>query len=168
MRFSESYLSEFENEMKNTRRMIERVPAEKGEWKPHQKSFALGHLAQLVAWIPGWIANTAGHASLDIAAAPRYSFEKTETLLAMFDENVRQGKAAIAKLTDKDLDARWELKRGDMVLFGTTREAALRQHMSHLAHHRGQLSVYLRLLDVPVPPVYGPTADEKVGFLSSS
>ena len=167
MNFRDEYLSEFESEMKNTRRMIERVPGDKGEWKPHPKSFALGHLAQLVAWIPGWIANAAAVTSLDIAAAPRYSFEKTETLLKMFDENVQDAKAAIAKLTDKDLDVPWELKRGDMVLFSTTRGRAMRQHMSHLSHHRGQLSVYLRLLDVPVPPVYGPTADEKVAFLGS-
>jgi uncharacterized damage-inducible protein DinB len=168
MSYRDHLLPEFDGEMKNTRRMIERVPSDKGEWKPHPKSFALGHLAQLVSWIPGWVASAASESSLDIAAAPRYSFEKTETLLKGFDENVRRAKDGIAKLQDKDLDQKWELKRGDMVLFSTTRGAALRQHVNHLSHHRGQLSVYLRLLDVPVPPVYGPTADEKVGFLQSS
>jgi uncharacterized damage-inducible protein DinB len=153
--------------MKPTRRIIERVPSEKGEWKPHPKSFSLGHLAQLVAWMPGWIANTAQETSLDIVTWPRYSYETTETLLKTLDDYVKRAHDGLAKLTEKDMDATWNLTRGAQVMFSTTRGAAIRQHISHLSHHRGQLTVYLRLLDVPVPAIYGPTADEKVGFLAS-
>src|SRR5213594_4445018 len=93
MSIAESLLSEFDQEMATTRRLLERVPSDKGTWKPHPKSFALGHLAQLVSWMPGWIANTLRETELDLAEAAGYSFEKTETLLKQFDNNVREGKA---------------------------------------------------------------------------
>ena len=158
-------LDEFDQEMASTRRALERVPSEKAEWKPHVKSFALGHLAQLVSWMPGWIAHTLREPSLDLMKAPGYSFEKTETLLAEFDRNAREARAALAEVTGAALDEPWSLKRGDMVLFTTKRGPTTRSHLNHLIHHRGQLTVYLRLIDVPVPQVYGPTADER-GFLA--
>lgn len=155
-------LPELEQEMATTRRLLERVPSEKGEWKPHPKSFALGHLAQLVAWMPGWIANTAAETELDLGVAPGYSFETTETLVAMFDENVRAAVAALSALTDDDLGVTWSLTRGGRTLFSAPRGEVLRNHLNHLIHHRGQLSVYLRLVDVPLPSIYGPTADERM------
>lgn len=158
---SQSPIPEFEQEMTTTRRLLERVPADKGEWKPHPKSFPLGHLAQLVAWMPGWIANTAAEAKLNLLAAPGYTFEKTDVLVATFDKNVRDAVAALAKMKDGDLDATWALTRGDMVLWQAPRRVVLRSHLNHLCHHRGQLTVYLRLVDVPIPSIYGPTADER-------
>jgi len=155
-------LQEFEQEMAATRRLLERVPTDKGAWKPHAKSFPLGHLAQLVAWMPGWVANTAAQTSLDLAAAPGYTFEKTETLVAMFDRNVRDAVAALSTLTDADLGVTWSLTRGDRVLYSAPRSDVLRNHLNHLIHHRGQLTVYLRLVDVPLPSIYGPTADERM------
>src|SRR5262249_52422505 len=101
---AQSPIPEFEQEMTTTRRLLERVPSDKAEWKPHPKSFPLGHLAQLVAWMPGWITNTASKPDLDLSGAGGYSFEKTETLLAMFDKNVREAVAAIAALKESDLD----------------------------------------------------------------
>jgi uncharacterized damage-inducible protein DinB len=157
-----SLLPEFDQEMATTRRLLERVPSERGQWKPHMKSFALGHLAQLVAWMPGWIANTLRETSLDLATAPGYSFETTETLLALFDLNVREARAAIAASKDPDFEVPWALKRGAQVLFTAPRGSVVRTHISHLSHHRGQLTVYLRLLDVPIPSIYGPTADERM------
>jgi uncharacterized damage-inducible protein DinB len=154
-------LPEFDQEMITTRRLLERVPGEKGEWKPHPKSFALGHLAQLVSWMPGWIANTATETELDMGKAPGYSFETTETLLALFDENVRAAKAALAKLSDDDLGVTWSLKHGDRTFLSAPRGEVLRTHLDHLIHHRGQLTVYLRLVDVPLPSIYGPTADDR-------
>jgi uncharacterized damage-inducible protein DinB len=155
-------LPEFDQEMTSTRRVLERVPDDKVQWKPHPKSFALGHLAQLVSWMPGWIANTLRHTSLDLATAGGYSFEKTGTLLAGFDQNVREARAALAASRDADFAVPWSLRRGDRVLFTAPRGSVVRQHLSHLSHHRGQLTVYLRLLDVPVPSIYGPTADERM------
>ncbi|HEY2953984.1 MAG TPA: DinB family protein [Candidatus Eisenbacteria bacterium] len=161
MSFAESLLPEFDLEMATTRRLLERVPGAKGEWKPHPKSFALAHLAQLLTWMPGWIANSLRETEYDFMKAPRYSFETTETLLREFDRNVREARAAIAATRDADLGVAWSLKRGDQAVFTAPRGTVVRNHISHLVHHRGQLSVYLRLIDVPLPPIYGPTADER-------
>lgn len=163
MPIAQKLLPEFEQEMKATRRLLERVPSDKAEWKPHPKSFALGHLAQLVSWMPGWITNTLRETELNLAGVAGYSFEKTETLLEGFDKNVAEAKAAIAASKDEDFAVPWSLKRGDQVFMTLPREQVVRQHISHLVHHRAQLTVYLRLLDVPIPSIYGPTADEKWG-----
>lgn len=160
MSIADTLLPEFDQEMATTRRLLERVPGEQGQWKPHPKSFALGHLSQLVSWMPGWITNTLEKTSLDLGGGPGYSFETTETLLAGFDENVQGARAAIAAAADEDYGATWSLTHGDKVLFSASRAAVVRMHISHLVHHRGQLTVYLRLLDVPIPSIYGPTADE--------
>jgi uncharacterized damage-inducible protein DinB len=159
MSIAETLLPEFDQEMATTRRLLERVPTEKGRWKPHPKSFPLGHLAQLVAWMPGWIANAVRETALDLATAPKYSFETTEALLGEFDRNVRAAREALGA-RDADYTVPWSLKHGDRVLFTAPRGAVVRMHINHLIHHRGQLSVYLRLNDVPLPPIYGPTADE--------
>lgn len=160
MSVADVLLPEFDQEMKITRRMLERVPTDRGQWKPHEKSFALGHLAQLVSWMPGWIANTLTQTSLDITKAPPYSFETTETLLQGFDTNVGDARAAIVASKDADYEVPWSLTSGTETLLTMPRGPVIRMHISHLVHHRGQLSVYLRLLDVPVPSIYGPTADE--------
>jgi len=160
MTIAETLLPEFDLEMVTTRRLIERVPSEKGQWKPHEKSFALGHLSQLVATMPGWITTTLRQTDINLAGAPGYGFEKTETLLGLFDKHVEEAREAIAESSDADFAVDWSLKFGDNVLFTIPRAAAVRQHINHLVHHRGQLSVYLRLLDVPLPSIYGPTADE--------
>ena len=160
MSIAETLLPEFDQEMTTTRRLLERVPTEKGPWKPHAKSFPLGHLAQLVAWMPGWIATTVRETALDLATAPKYSFETTEVLLVEFDRNVRAAREALRASRDADFAVPWSLKHGDRVLFTAPRGAVVRTHINHLIHHRGQLSVYLRLNDVPLPPIYGPTADE--------
>jgi uncharacterized damage-inducible protein DinB len=160
MTFAESMLPEFDQEMATTRRLLERVPGERMEWKPHPKSFSLGHLAQLVAWMPGWTTSMLREPAIDLAATAGYSIETPEALLREFDRNVREGREAIAGVRDEELGAPWSLKRGATVLFTLPRGVVVRQHINHLIHHRGQLSVYLRLLDVAVPSIYGPTADE--------
>jgi uncharacterized damage-inducible protein DinB len=156
-------LKEFDQEMATTRRVLERVPSEKGEWKPHEKSFAIGHLAQLVSWMPGWIAQSLTQTELDLAKAGGYSFEPTATLLAEFDRNVNEARNALASVTGEALDVMWSLTHGGRVLYSAPRGETVRGHLNHLIHHRGQLSVYLRLVDVPVPSIYGPTADEGWG-----
>jgi uncharacterized damage-inducible protein DinB len=162
MSIAQSLLPEFDQEMAVTRRLLERVPGGRADWKPHPKSFSLGHLAQLVSWMPGWIANTLRETKLDLQGAAGYSLEKTETLLAGFDQNVRDARAALEAAKDADFEVPWSLTRGDQVLFTQPRAAVVRSHISHLSHHRGQLTVYLRLLDVPIPSIYGPTADERM------
>ena len=160
MSIAETLLPEFDQEMASTRRLIERVPDDKPDWKPHPKSFSIAHLAQLIAWMPGWIGQTLTSVELDLASGGGYSVESTDTLLKMFDENVQQSRQIIAAAKDSDYDVPWSLKMKGNVLFTLPRGVVVRQHISHLSHHRGQMTVYLRLLDVPVPSIYGPTADE--------
>jgi len=156
---------EFDQEMGPTRKVLERVPTDKGQWKPHTKSFPLGHLAQLVSWMPGWLTNTMNTTELNLAGVTGYSFEPTEKLLEGFDQNVREAQEAFKNA--KDMDVMWALKRGDTVLFSAPRGVVLRNHLNHLIHHRAQLGVYLRLIDVPVPSMYGPTADERAMMLGT-
>ena len=162
MSIGTSMLAEFDREMATTRRVLERVPTDKGTWKPHEKSFALGHLAQLVAGMPGWITLTIRSPELNLKGGPGYSFQPTEALVAQFDKNVGEARAELAKVRDEAFDEPWSLKMGDRVLSTDPRGVVLRTHINHLVHHRGQLTVYLRLLDVPVPSIYGPTADERI------
>lgn len=154
-------LKEFDLEMKNTRRLLERVPSDKATWKPHEKSFALGHLAQLVAWVPDWIAKTLREPNINLKGGSGYSFETTETIVKMFDENVARARQALIDVTGPALDEPWSLLMGDQVLMTSPRGEAVRGHLNHFIHHRGQLTVYVRLVDVPVPSIYGPTADER-------
>ena len=158
---SDAFLSELEVEMPTTRRLLERVPSDKGAWKPHEKSFSLGHLAQLVARMPGWLTFTMQQTSLDVRSGQPYSLEKTETLLAEFDRNVKEAREVLAGAKNADYMVPWSLKAGVSVLFTLPRIAVMRQNVNHLIHHRGQLSVYLRLVNVPLPSIYGPTADER-------
>jgi len=154
-------LDEFDQEMATTRRLLERVPTDKGPWKPHEKSFPLGHLAQLVAWMPEWIANSLREPHRDLATGAGYSFQPTETLLSDFDGNVTAARDALASVTGAALEEDWELRHGNNVLLKSKRGPIVRMHLRHLIHHRGQLTVYLRELDVPIPSIYGPSADER-------
>lgn len=164
MSFISDWLKEFEQEMTTTRRVIERVPRDKGEWRPHPKSFPIGHLAQLLARMPGWSTEVARGHSLDLATGEPYSFQPTEELVELFDKNVDEAKAAVGRMNEGDLDKPWSLMMGERTLFTSRRREVLRQNMSHLAHHRGEMVVYLRLLDIPIPAIYGPSADDRGGF----
>jgi uncharacterized damage-inducible protein DinB len=161
MSIADVLLPELEQEMATTRRLLERVPTDRGEWKPHPKSFSLGHLAQLVATMPGWITRTVRGEDIELTEGPGYSYQTTEALLGQFDQHVREARQEIERARDEDYARPWALKRGGETLMSAPRGSVVRMHISHLVHHRGQLSVYLRLLDIPVPSIYGPTADEK-------
>lgn len=166
MPIADLLLPEFDLEIATTRRVLERVPSDKGTWKPHPRSFALGHLAQLVARMPGWATMMMTRTELDIApvdgSARGYSFETTETLLAEFDRGAAEGRAAIAAATDEDFQVEWTLRAAGHAVDVKPRYLMLRTSMlNHLVHHRAQLGVYLRLVEVPVPSMYGPTADER-------
>ncbi len=160
MSISSTFIPEYEEEMKTTRRLLERVPDDKADWKPHPKSFSMAHLAQLVARMPGWITQIMRETRLDLSGAPAYSNESTPKLLAEFDRHVAEARAALGA-RDEDFMVPWSLASGERVFMTLPRVAVVRQTINHLVHHRGQLSVYLRLVDVPLPSIYGPTADER-------
>jgi uncharacterized damage-inducible protein DinB len=154
--------ADLENEITSTRRVLERVPDEHMGWKPHPKSFTLGELATHVANLLHWQVITLTGDGFDLAGGPRVAAaENREELLRMFDENRVALKAAFDAADDDSLGTPWTLRSGDHVVFTMPRRQVLRfAGISHLVHHRAQLTVYLRLLDVPLPGLYGPTADE--------
>ncbi len=161
MSLAETFVPEFDQEMSITRRLLERVPSDRGAWKPHEKSFCLGHLAQLVARMPGWLTQVMRETRLDLSSGAAYSLEPTGALLAEFDRNVKEAREALAGAKDSDYQVVWSLAAGERVFMSLPRAIVVRQTINHLVHHRGQLSVYLRLVDVPLPSIYGPTADER-------
>ena len=161
MTIGQEFLKEVESEFKASRRLVARVPSDKARWKPHPKSAALGHLTQLVCRMPKVMSAIVHGIDLDLAAGPGYSFETTEALLREFDANVADVQATLAAAKDADFDGAWSVRTGDDVYDTAGRKDALRNTINHFVHHRGQLTVYLRLLDVPIPQLYGPTADEK-------
>lgn len=150
-------------ELAATRRILERVPFEHWDWKPHEKSFSLGRLATHLAELPRFAEAMASMEEMDMAKSPfKPSVVKNrEELLALFDERSASMRRAVASLDEKRLAAHWRLRMGDMVFLDAPRSLLLRQHgISHPVHHRAQLTVYLRLLNVPVPGLYGPSADD--------
>lgn len=166
MSISRMILPEFEHEMANTRKTLERVPDDKFSWKPHEKSMSLGDLATHLGNIPSWTKNTFEMDELDVAppGAPPYRLEQAKSraeLLEAFDKNVSEARAALEAATDENWQGKWSLLMTGKTIFTLPRPAVFRGFiMSHSIHHRAQLGVYLRLLDIPVPSIYGPSADE--------
>lgn len=166
MPMTDAFLPEFDQEMASTRRVLERVPEEKLDWRPHPKSFTLGALATHLVTLPAWAVEAFGRDELDIVPdgkeyVPPKVVESREELLSRFDEGVTKGRAALAGATDAAMFQNWSLLKGGQKILTLPRAAVLRGFvLSHTIHHRAQLGVYLRLLDVPVPSIYGPSADE--------
>jgi uncharacterized damage-inducible protein DinB len=166
MTIGQSMLGEFDQEMQNTRKTLERVPDEKWNWKPHDKSGTVGWLVGHVATIPGWITMTINTEELDYAPVngPSYQPPKIENrgpALAAFDKESAEARAALASVSDAEIMKGWKLLAGGQEIFTMPRVACIRgMVMNHLIHHRAQLGVYFRLLDVAVPGLYGPSADE--------
>jgi uncharacterized damage-inducible protein DinB len=165
MSIAASLSPEFDAELTTTRKLIEISPDAKAAWKPHPKSFALGDLGLHIANLVGWTTMTLQRTELDLnpPGGPPWTspkFESVQATLQLFDDHVRAGRAALLAATDEDLQVGWTLKSAGVPLFTMPRVACLRSFvLNHVIHHRGQLSVYLRLLDVPLPRIYGPTAD---------
>ena len=158
---------DLEHELATTRRLLERVPGDKLDWKPHEKSFSLGQLAQHVAQLSFWITHTLAVDFFDVAAPmPRAEpATSTQELLDIFDQKRAEMLQALDAADDALLMRPWQMRNGEQVLQTMPTAAVIRGvGINHLIHHRGQLSVYLRLLDVPLPMMYGPTADERGGF----
>jgi len=166
MTLGAAMLPEFDHEMMNTRKTLERIPEEKFSWKPHEKSMVMGNLATHLATIPSWVAYTLDRDSLDVAPPGEPPLQNTpansvKELLERFDRNVAEARAGIAGANDEHLLKPWSLLAGGKTIFKLPRIAVLRSSiLNHAIHHRAQLGVYLRLNDVAVPAIYGPSADE--------
>jgi uncharacterized damage-inducible protein DinB len=159
-------IAEIKHEGAQTRKLLERVPFENPEWQPHERSMSLGRLATHIAEIPGWTSRILAADEFDVA--PLISLKPSvaagvDALLQTHDERIHKALADLQAASDEDLTKKWTFRRGEHVVFSMPRVSAIRtMAMNHLLHHRGQLSVYLRLLGVPIPGMYGPSADEKM------
>ncbi|MGA9774029.1 MAG: DinB family protein [Blastocatellia bacterium] len=162
MSISEALLPEFDREMANTRKTLERIPEDKFDWKPHEKSMRLGSLAIHLATMVGWVADLMKQDSLDLD--PNYEEPKVNTrseIIEMFDGGVASARAAIDGASDEEILKPWTLLSGGKEILTMPKAAVIRDFaMNHSIHHRAQLGVYLRLNDIPVPSIYGPSADE--------
>lgn len=157
------FTEEVSREIQTTRRMLERAPEDRFDWRPHPRSMSLGELAVHLAELLWWQSVTLKRDEYDFSVRrePRTIPDSTAALLQDYDAKAQELLQALARTRDADLSRVWTLRNGDHVIFADPKSDVLRTFgISHMAHHRGQFSVYLRLLDVPVPPSYGPTADE--------
>src|SRR5215813_5969347 len=166
MKLSDLFLSEFDQEMSTARKTLERIPEDKLSWKPHEKSMSLDRLAGHIAELAGWAAPAINQDSLDFRPPGQPPMQPTfatsrKQVLEIFDKNCEQSRQAIAKASDEHLMKNWSLMSGGQTLMTMPRFAVLRSFcLNHIIHHRAQLGVYLRLNNIPVPSVYGPSADE--------
>lgn len=167
MALSEALLPEFDQEMAGTRKSLERVPDDKFDWKPHAKSMSLRQLTTHLALFPSWMIDTLEKTEFDYAPVGGEPYKppavnSAKDLLEIFDRDVPKAREALKAASDAQLMATWSLLAGGKTIFAMPRIAVLRgMVMNHLIHHRAQLGVYLRLNDVPVPALYGPSADEQ-------
>lgn len=166
MAFKDDVLGHLEAELKKTRAMLERIPEGHFDWKPHDKSWSLVELSTHLANVPWWIVSTVDTDEIDLSQdfgkGPDHS--KTEHVLAAFDKNAADALDRVSGASEERLRGDWTLRMGENVIWTRPRFEVIREFgISHMGHHRGQLSVYLRLLDQPLPPIFGPTADEQMG-----
>jgi uncharacterized damage-inducible protein DinB len=160
---SQSFIPELQNEASSARKMLERVPFDKLSWKPHEKSMSLGRLASHVAELPTWVTTTVKTDELDFSKIDYkpYQPSSTDDLVQYFEKNVEEAITALQGVSDETMMKSWTLRNGSHVILTMPKVATIRSlAINHLIHHRGQLSVYLRLVGVPVPGMYGPSADE--------
>jgi uncharacterized damage-inducible protein DinB len=161
MKLTDFFLAELEREAPLNAKALERVPERKPDWKPHEKSMPLGYLSTLVAMMPAWIEMAIAKDELDIASGQKPpTLVTTRDLLQRNEESAVKGKEALRNTTDAHLMTPWKLLVAGKVVMETPRQIVIADTFGHMAHHRGQLTVYLRLLGAPVPAIYGPSADD--------
>ena len=165
MKLTEFFLAEFEREVERSRRALEQVPAGKYDWKPHDKSMIFGYLADMIATMPTWIAMEITKDELDIAPVdgPKFKPEPRDTseaLVNALDKAAADARAALEKTNEEHLMTSWSLLAGGQVVMETQRHVVIQDTINHWAHHRGQMTVYLRLMGAKVPALYGPSADD--------
>jgi uncharacterized damage-inducible protein DinB len=167
MAIKEAFLGELDFEVISTRKILERVPADKMDWQPHAKSMTLRRLASHIGEVPLWAIQTLKEDEFDMAAPEAKSFmapkmDSGKEILAYFNAGMEKVLKQLEQTTDEQFGRTWSLRLGDKTIFTMQKVAVMRTFiLNHMVHHRGQLSVYLRLLDVPVPSLYGPSADEQ-------
>ncbi len=166
MAIKDAFIAELKHESSMTRKMLEKVPLDKKDWKPHEKSMSLGRLATHVAETPHWCTDIVHIDDFDFTKNYKFSNRvaaTTDELLDIFQSTLDKALADLASQSDADFDKIWTVRNGEQVMYQLPKKVAVRGWaFNHLVHHRGQLSVYLRLLDVPVPGMYGPSADERM------
>lgn len=159
--FGKEFAREIDAEVRATRRCLESIPQKLYKYKPHEKSMELGYLTLLVAAIPGWIADMVEKPEIDLATYPRFEPGTTAALINYFDDNIASAKRVLNEASNKELDGKFELKVAGKVVMTSTKKESVQQSINHWVHHRGQLTVYMRLNDIAVPSIYGPSADER-------
>ncbi len=157
----DQFISEFEAEIPATRKCIERIPEKLFDWKPHQRSMTLGYLTLLVSEIPNWITAMIKTREINFQAFEHFDPKTTSEMVNHFDENVKNAKVAFQSLSMEDLSKPFVLRNGEQVLISSPLNENISSTLNHWVHHRGQLTVYMRLNDILVPSIYGPSADEK-------
>ena len=161
--FGKEYLTELEAEARATRKCLQRVPDNLFDWKPHDKTMTLGYLSLLVAEIPKWISHMVMKSEIDFATFEHYKPKTTEELVSHFDANLRGALDVLRGVSNEALDEPFYLKNQGQVVFTSPKKENVGMSINHMVHHRGQLTVYLRLNNIPVPSIYGPSADDR-GF----
>jgi len=165
MRIADSIVMELDQEAQTTRRVLDRVPSDKLSWKPHPKAFSLGQLALHIAAVPGGVAAAAAGATFEAPSFTQAEAKSCKEVFDTFSQSLNNAKDTLKKMDDAKLNSMWSLTKNGKTLMSIPRVAFIRSiMMNHLYHHRGQLSVYLRMLEVPVPSIYGPSADENPFF----
>lgn len=159
--FAHEYRNELDTEVKASRRCLEAIPERLYDWKPHPKSMNMGYLALLVAEIPRWIIHAIEKGEVDFATYEQFTLSTNAALLTHFDKNIEGARNALAKASNEDLAKPFLLRNGELVLMSTTIKETIQSSINHWVHHRGQLTVYMRLNDIAVPSIYGPSADER-------
>ncbi len=160
-KIGQKFLSELEAEAPASRKCLERIPERLFTWKPHEKSMTMGYLALLVAEIPKWITQMVETSEIDFATFKHFEPNTTAELVKHFDENLKGAKISLQKVSDEELLKPFFLKNKGSILFSSPIIENIGTTINHLVHHRGQLTVYMRLNDIPVPSIYGPSADDK-------
>ncbi|HZM91395.1 MAG TPA: DinB family protein [Blastocatellia bacterium] len=166
MKLTEFFLTELDREVERTRRVLEQVPEGKYQWKPHDKSMIFGYLADMVATMPSWLAMAVNRDELDVAPTDGSTMkqepkETSAALVSALDKSAADARAALEKTTDEHLMTSWRLLAGGKVVMETPRHEVIQDTINHWSHHRGQMTVYLRLMGAKVPSVYGPSADDE-------
>jgi uncharacterized damage-inducible protein DinB len=159
--YAAEYLKELDAEAAATRKCLERIPETSYEWKPHERSMNMGYLVLLVAEIPKWITHVIEKGEIDLATFPHFQAKSSAELAKHFDENLKGARESLQKASDESLSGMFSLKNKGQVLFSAPKKETVSQSINHLVHHRGQLTIYMRLNDIPVPSIYGPSADER-------
>jgi len=162
--FGKTFLKELEAEVTATRKCLERIPEKLYDFKPHERSMPMGYLTLLVAEIPLWITLMIEDSEIDFATYKHLQLSTTDALVKHFDDNIAGAKKALSNVSDEALQDTFSLKNNGQVIYSASKLVNLEPTINHLVHHRGQLTVYMRMNEIPVPSIYGPSGDDRAGF----